>query len=192
MSNARFRLLTAGLCSTALIAPATASARAEHAQSATRPLCGESACTTAQLRDRVRTLRRTVVRLRDERGLLHIRLRPAALRGSAADLALERSVWLGRLAQVRSSKPLWRTLDRWDAWMCIHGHEGAWNDPNGPYHGGLQMNSGFMSAYGADLLERYGTADRWPPAAQVAVAERAFRARGFNPWPNTARACGVL
>jgi len=26
----------------------------------------------------------------------------------------------------------------------------------------------------------------------VAVAERAFRTRGFNPWPNTARACGVL
>ena len=93
---------------------------------------------------------------------------------------------------MKAKKPLWRTLDRWDDWMCIHGHEGAWNDPNGPYHGGLQMNSGFMAAYGGDLLERYGTADHWPPAAQVAVAERAYDARGFNPWPNTARACGVL
>ena len=190
MSKARYRLLTAGLSSIALIAPASASARAEHIR--TRPLCDASVCTTAQLRERVRTLRREVVRLRDQRGLLQIRLRPAALEGSTGDLATERSVWLVRLAEVRSSKPLWRTLGRWDDWMCIHGHEGAWNDPNGPYHGGLQMNPGFMAAYGGDLLKRYGTADRWPPAAQVAVAERAFRARGFNPWPNTARACGVL
>jgi hypothetical protein len=49
-----------------------------------------------------------------------------------------------------------------------------------------------MRTYGSDLLRRYGTADHWPPAAQVAVAERAYRTRGFNPWPNTARACGVL
>ena len=190
MSKARFRLLTAGVCSTALIVPATAFARGEHFP--TRPLCGDSVCTTAQLRDGVRTLRSRVVRLRDERGLLQIRLRPAHLGGSTEELAAERSVWLHRLSQIRASKPLWRTLDRWEAWMCIHGREGAWNDPNGPYHGGLQMDSGFMATYGGDLLKRYGTADHWPPAAQVAVAERAFRARGFKPWPNTARACGVL
>jgi hypothetical protein len=186
----RSRLLVAGLSTTTLIAPAAASARVEHAP--TRPLCGEAVCTTGQLRDRVRTLRQKVVRLRDERGLLQIRLRPARLEGSTTDLGHERSVWLHRLADVRAEKPLWRTLGRWEDWMCIHGHEGAWTDPNGPYHGGLQMDSGFMATYGGDLLKRYGTADHWPPAAQVAVAERAYDARGFTPWPNTARACGVL
>jgi hypothetical protein len=190
VSKAQLRLLSAGLFSTALIAPAAASARVQHAPSP--PACGKAVCTTAQLRDNVLALRHKVVRLRDQRGLLQIRLRPAELKGSISDLEAERSVWVSRLALVRATKPLWRTLDRWDTWMCIHGHEGAWNDPNGPYHGGLQMDSGFMAAYGGDLLERYGTADHWPPAAQVAVAERAFRVRGFNPWPNTARACGVL
>ena len=35
------------------------------------------------------------------------------------------------------------------AWQCIHRHEGAWNDPNAPYYGGLQMDIGFQRAYGA-------------------------------------------
>ena len=107
-------------------------------------------------------------------------------------LAREAAYWIRKREQIRRTKPLWRTLRRWEAWMCIHAHEGAWTDPNGPYHGGLQMDTGFMRTYGGDLLKRYGTADHWPPAAQVAVAERAYRTRGFNPWPNTARACGVL
>jgi hypothetical protein len=39
----------------------------------------------------------------------------------------------------------------------------------------------------------YGTADHWPPAVQIAVAIRAYASgRGFYPWPNTARACGLL
>ena len=175
----------------ALIVPATASARAEHAP------------TPPALR-RGRLHHRPAARTRPHAAparssdcatsaaCLDIRQRPARLAGTTADLAAERSFWLHRLAVVKAEKPLWRTLDRWDDWMCIHGHEGAWNDPNGPYHGGLQMNSGFMAAYGGDLLKRYGTADHWPPAAQVAVAERAYDARGFSPWPNTARACGVL
>jgi hypothetical protein len=190
VSKARYRLFTAGLFSTVLITPATADARVEHLVA--KPLCGDAACTTAQLGRLVVRLRQKVVRLRDERGLLHIGMRPARLEGTVDELAVERSFWLQRLALVRSKKPLWRTLDRWDDWMCIHGREGAWNDPHGPYHGGLQMDAGFMATYGGDLLKRYGTADHWPPAAQVAVAERAYRSRGFNPWPNTARACGVL
>jgi hypothetical protein len=79
------------------------------------------------------------------------------------------------------------------AWFCIHGYEGAWNDPNPPYFGGLQMDIGFQRAYGASLLARKGTADHWTPLEQMWVAERAFRAgRGFFAWPNTARACGAL
>jgi hypothetical protein len=79
------------------------------------------------------------------------------------------------------------------AWFCIQGYEAAWNDPNPPYFGGLQMDIGFQRAYGAGLLARKGTADHWTPLEQMWVAERAFRAgRGFFAWPSTARACGVL
>jgi hypothetical protein len=79
------------------------------------------------------------------------------------------------------------------AWFCIQGYEAAWNDPNPPYFGGLQMDIGFQRAYGPSLLARKGTADHWTPLEQMWVAERAFRAgRGFFAWPNTARACGAL
>ncbi len=79
------------------------------------------------------------------------------------------------------------------AWRCIQRHEGAWSDPNAPYYGGLQMDIGFQRAYGRRLLRRKGTADNWTPLEQMWVAERAYRSgRGFYPWPNTARACGLL
>jgi Transglycosylase-like domain len=158
---------------------------------ASKPLCGRPTCTTSQLRARVVEIRRQVVRLRDRRGLLGLRLRDVRLTDSPAQLTREGMYWRARWHRIHDARPLWRTLKRWDDWMCIHGHEGAWTDPNGPYHGGLQMDAGFMRAYGGDLLERYGTADHWPAAAQVAVAERAYKARGFHPWPNTARACGL-
>ena len=78
-------------------------------------------------------------------------------------------------------------------WMCIHRYEGAWNDPNPPYYGGLQMDWNFMSAYGGALLRSKGTADHWTPMEQMWTAERAFQSgRGFFPWPNTARMCGLI
>ena len=77
--------------------------------------------------------------------------------------------------------------------MCIHGYEGAWNDPGAPYYGGLQMDLEFQRAWGSELLARKGTADHWTPLEQMWVAERAYRSGlGFTPWPNTARMCGVL
>jgi hypothetical protein len=79
------------------------------------------------------------------------------------------------------------------AWLCIHRHEGPWNDPHAPYYGGLQMDMAFQRAYGSDLLRAKGTAENWTPLEQMWVAERAFRSgRGFYPWPNTARFCGLL
>ena len=85
-------------------------------------------------------------------------------------------------------------LERFEAWVCIHRHEGAWNDSGDPYWGGLQMDRGFMLAYGRDMIARHhgGLADTWTPAEQIVVAERAYASRGFAPWPNTARRCGVL
>jgi Transglycosylase-like domain len=80
------------------------------------------------------------------------------------------------------------------AWLCIHAGEGAWNANTGNgYYGGLQMDYGFMSTYGGHLLRSKGTADNWTPAEQMMVAERAHDSgRGFYPWPNTARKCGLI
>jgi hypothetical protein len=79
------------------------------------------------------------------------------------------------------------------AWRCIHRFEGAWRDPGAPYFGGLQMDLGFQRRYGGYLFRKKGTANHWTPLEQMWVAERALRAgRGFYPWPNTARACGLI
>jgi hypothetical protein len=101
-----------------------------------------------------------------------------------------RSLWHRRAVRAwrRAASP-----PRRSAWLCIHRHEGAWDDPNPPYYGGLQMDISFQRAYGRDLLRRKGTADNWTPLEQMWVAERAYRSgRGFYPWPNTARYCGLI
>jgi hypothetical protein len=83
-------------------------------------------------------------------------------------------------------------------WLCIHRYERhpamGWRTQTGNgFYGGLQMDWTFMATYGARLLRLKGTADRWTPLEQMWVAERALRAgRGFHPWPNSARACGLI
>ena len=77
-------------------------------------------------------------------------------------------------------------------WLCIHRYEGSWTDPNAPYYGGLQMDLEFQATYGPDLLRSKGTADHWTSLEQMWVAERAYRTRGYYPWPNTARYCGFI
>ena len=75
---------------------------------------------------------------------------------------------------------------------CIHSHEGRWNDPNSPHWGGLQMDETFQKQYGAELYRHLGTADKWPAVAQLAVGVVAYYSgRGFGPWPNTRRKCGI-
>jgi len=78
------------------------------------------------------------------------------------------------------------------AWLCIHRYEGSWTDADGPYYGGLQMDLGFQRRYASRLLQTKGTADHWTPLEQIWTAEKALRSRGFWPWPNTARFCGLL
>jgi Transglycosylase-like domain len=101
--------------------------------------------------------------------------------------------WNRRYSQWRRSHTLVGLPASWvqDA-LCVHSHEGAWNDPNAPYWGGLQMDLSFMESYGPEFYARYGTADHWPPADQMIAAYRAWRVRGWEPWPNTARMCGLL
>jgi hypothetical protein len=90
-------------------------------------------------------------------------------------------------------------IGNYEHWICIHKKEGAWNANTGNgYYGGLQMNMGFQRFYGSEFVAKYGTADKWPPRVQMAVAQRAHdgyrgeRPRGYGPWPNTARDCGLL
>lgn len=120
---------------------------------------------------------------------LHVDGRPSALR-------CERVRLLARRTRARS----WRARQAFEEWFertyakyrCVHREEGAWDDSGWPYWGGLQMDLAFQRAYGREYLRRWGTADRWPVWAQLRAAERAHRVRGWHPWPNTARECGLL
>jgi hypothetical protein len=108
--------------------------------------------------------------------------------------------WLEELWQQRAQRVRRRAArpPHLKAWLCIHRYERnpaqGWATRTGNgYYGGLQMDIGFQQRYGAHLLRRKGTADRWTALEQMWVAERAYReGRGFYPWPNTARACGLL
>ena len=110
------------------------------------------------------------------------------LQGALAELVLWRS--RASAARLRVSHP-----PHYDQWMCIHSHEAAWTSHdsghNGHY-GGLQMSFDFMRGYGPELYGWKGTADHWTPLEQMWVAERAWKVRGYYPWPTTARMCGLL
>jgi hypothetical protein len=55
------------------------------------------------------------------------------------------------------------------------------------------MDVTFQGQYAPGLLGRKGTADHWTRFEQIWVAVRAYRSgRGFYPWPNTARYCGLI
>jgi hypothetical protein len=106
-----------------------------------------------------------------------------------------KNLWLrrARVATRRAMNPPHRA-----GWLCIHRYERdpsqgwATHTGNG-YYGGLQMDISFQRAYGPELLRVKGTANRWTPYEQMWVAERAYRSgRGYYPWPNTARSCGLL
>ena len=78
---------------------------------------------------------------------------------------------------------------------CIARHESTstWNINTGNgYYGGLQMDRDFQRTYAPGLYARKGTANNWTRAEQIRTAARAVPRRGFHPWPNTARTCGLL
>ena len=53
------------------------------------------------------------------------------------------------------------------------------------------MDARFEQAYGTEFVSMWGHANHWRAAVQITVAMRAYASRGFIPWPNTARACGL-
>jgi len=97
--------------------------------------------------------------------------------------------WRHRLAQAYAAAQHPPHLREF---LCIHRFEGSWTDTGSPYYGGLQMDLSFQQSYGGWLYRRKGTADHWSPLEQIWTAEKALRSRGFWPWPNTARFCGLL
>ena len=120
----------------------------------------------------------------------------AVVKGPSRELKVwVRDLWKRRAKRAR------RTAHRpphKSGWLCIHHYERnpsqGWrtNTGNG-YYGGLQMDLAFQRMYGRRLLRRKGTADHWTPLEQMWVAERAHRSgRGYYPWPNTARSCGLI
>lgn len=106
------------------------------------------------------------------------------------------STYTGRLAILRQWRQSVRhVLDLWAqktaGLRCIHQYEGAWNDPNPTYFGGLQMDRAFQWTYGRTAVIRWGTADHWPIRWQLRAGLRAVRSRGYSPWPSTRHRCGL-
>lgn len=165
---------------------ATTVARAASAKTASRWERREAAVSRRQIR-----------RLREDtrHWLTVMRGRPPASgsRSLAAHSSLPRLRQLARRWRHRAHTA-WRQAKHPPElrdWMCIHRYEGSWADSGGPYWGGFQMDLSFQRAYGGWLLSHRGTADHWSPLEQIWVAVRASHSRGFSPWPNTARSCGL-
>jgi hypothetical protein len=123
-----------------------------------------------------------------------MRVRPMRAGRGELDVSHAYRRWVNRVWQNRAAAARWRAHHppRYRQWLCIHRFEGGWRLIDGPYYGGLQMDLEFQRTYGAELLASKGTANRWTPLEQIWVAERAYRELGYQPWPNTARMCGLL
>jgi hypothetical protein len=122
------------------------------------------------------------------------KLTPAPVRTTLAGLSasgIQRTAteWRLRLAEAHDNALHPPHLKQF---LCIHQYEGSWTDTGEPYYGGLQMDRGFQQTYGGLLYATKGTADHWTPIEQIWVAEKALKSRGYWPWPNTARYCGLL
>jgi hypothetical protein len=129
-----------------------------------------------------------------QRWLTVMRGRPPAHDSRAlTSRSLEGLERLARSWRHREHRAWWRANHppELHGWICIHQYEGSWTDSGGPYWGGLQMDYSFQATYGSWLLRHKGTADHWSPLEQIWVAVRAWRVRGFSPWPSTARYCGM-
>lgn len=142
---------------------------------------------------RVREYQQTVSHWQHVMGLGQTPTRTTASASVSGDLGYRVTVF--RLWQARARAVLRQAAHPpyASAFACIHRFEGSWSDHGAPYYGGLQMDLGFQATYGGYLLRTKGTADHWTPLEQMWVAARAARSgRGFSPWPNSARICGLI
>jgi Transglycosylase-like domain len=160
------------------------------------PRDADAAATRAQTLAQIDDLRRQTWRLQTLMG----KRRTPTFYGERRTPDAAYRFWIRGLWKRRAAAALRQAQNppRRSAWMCIHRYERhplqGWrtNTGNG-FYGGLQMNIAFQRTYGAELLRRKGTANNWTSYEQMWVAERAYRnGRGFYPWPNTARYCGLI
>jgi hypothetical protein len=178
------RLLPALILMCLAVAAMTATHQASAGGKRTQVLPGDSG-----LVRQIRHYRKQTWRWQSVMGVRRTPTARTALKGQAYKRWV-RNLWKRRAirAHRRAHNPPHKA-----GWLCIHRFEGPWNDPNAPYYGGLQMDVSFQRTYGRHLLRRKGTADHWTPLEQMWVAERAHRSgRGYYPWPNTARYCGLI
>lgn len=84
------------------------------------------------------------------------------------------------------------------AFLCLyrferHPNQGWQTATGNGYHGGLQMDADFQRTYGPEWARRaFGEpAHLWPASVQISAAIQAWTTRGFGPWPNTRRMCGL-
>lgn len=109
-----------------------------------------------------------------------------------------------RVKEVRSLQTAARSTLRYPtghwldgAFLCIHRHErgaaGWQTDTGNGYRGGLQMDWSFSNAYADDWVYRtFGrNPANWPASVQITAAIHAWTSRGFGPWPNTRKPCGL-
>lgn len=132
--------------------------------------------------------------LRGQLKLAKMQLKHDTLAGDHHWIARDRA-YVKFLQRKLAPKRYLASAQSWlvNAFLCIHRYEGAWNDYGDPYWGGLQMDRSFMYHYGGWAIRKFGGfANVWPPGVQIAVAITAYNSgRGFGPWPNTARMCGL-
>ena len=79
----------------------------------------------------------------------------------------------------------------YQAAMCVHQGEGAWNSNTGNgFYGGMQFDYTTWLSNGGGRFAEY--AHLASPLEQLTVTWWTWQRRGWYPWPNTARACGLL
>ena len=84
--------------------------------------------------------------------------------------------WSARVARRDIRAAMWKLahppIAHLRLWLCIHSHEGAWNDDTGNgYYGGLQMTADW-GPYGRPLVYHANTLSPW---GQMLVAEHGYR-----------------
>jgi hypothetical protein len=166
-----------------------------------QPTC-QTGCRIHRERVAVRRLRRKVVRRAQAAYLPHPRRAHLSWRRSQVHRELAYWRRKDRRTRTLASVPRSVRVPRWHEWQCIAHFESMsiWSmsptsEPasGGSYWGGLQMDVEFQHTYGEDMIRLHhgGLANTWTAAEQITVANRAWQTRGYQPWPNTSRMCGL-
>ena len=167
-----------------------------------RPSPGPTAASASSTRVRAARGRSTSYRSETWRwqSLMRKPRTPTLLHASARTATPRISRWVRDLWQRRAARAERQAKNppHRAQWLCIHRYErhpaqGWARTPATATTAGCRWTSRFQRAYGPELLRRKGTANSWTAVEQMWVAERAYRSgRGFYPWPNTARYCGLI